>query len=236
MTGNKVQRAVIMAAGLGSRMAPITDRVPKPLVKIHGKAIVEGLLDAVLAAGIEEIYLIRGYRGEQFDELLLRYPMLKFIENPDFRTANNISSVVCAGELLKNAYLMEGDLLLHNPGLITSYQEESNYLAIPVEETDDWCFYLDGEGYIREMAVGGKHCMQMVGISYWTEADGKRLAERARKLYNEEGKKDIFWDQIALEEFLPEFRVSVRECSRDDVVEIDTLAELQALDASYRNI
>ena len=236
MTSFRVQRTIILAAGFGSRMAPVTDTMPKPLVPVHGKAIVERLLDAVLAAGIEEIYLVRGYLGERFEGLLPKYPMLRFIENPDYQSANNISSVVCAGELLGNAYLMEGDLLLRKPELIGACQQESNYLAIPVDETDDWCFHLDEEGYIRKMAVGGKNCMQMVGISYWTETDGKRLAERARSLYYDRGKRDIFWDQIALEAYLPEFRVRVRTCGREDVIEIDTLEELKALDASYGSL
>ena len=56
-----VQRAVFLAAGKGTRMAPLTDTVPKPLVKVHGKSIITTLLDAVMMAGIEEIYIVRGY-------------------------------------------------------------------------------------------------------------------------------------------------------------------------------
>ena len=80
----KVERAIFLAAGMGSRLAPVTDVVPKPLVKVNGRRIIETLLDAVLAAGIEEIYLVRGYHGEVFDILLQEYPMILFIENPDY--------------------------------------------------------------------------------------------------------------------------------------------------------
>ena len=150
----KVARAIFLAAGMGSRLMPLTERTPKPLVEVHGKRIIASLLDAVLAAGIEKIYLVRGYRGEAFDALLEEYPMIRFIENPDFEAANNISSVFYAGELVRNSYIIESDLWLCNPSLISSYQEQSNYLAIPVKETDDWCFFMDGDGYIRQMAVG----------------------------------------------------------------------------------
>ena len=232
----KVKRAVFLAAGMGSRLAPVTDTVPKPLVKVHGKRIVASLLDAVLAAGIEEIHLVRGYRGEAFDALLQDYPMLHFLDNPDFSVANNISSVVCAGAYLRNAYIIESDLWLRNPSLIPSCQEESNYLAIPVEETGDWCFFVGEDGYIRRMSVGGRNCEQMVGISYWSEEDGARLARRAEELYRDEGKRQLYWDQVALEEFLPEFRIRTRHCTRADVAEIDTLEELQAIDESYLGI
>lgn len=232
----KVQRAVFLAAGKGSRLAPVTDTLPKPLVEVKGRRIIDSLLDAVIAAGIREIYLVLGYRKEAFSVLLEKYPGLRFIENPDFEEANNISSVAYAGNLLSNAYVIESDLWLRNPALIASYQEESNYLSIPVEETDDWCFFLNGEGYIRRIAVGGKNCEQMVGISYWSEEDGLRLARRAEELYRRTEKRQLYWDQVALEEFLPEFRVRTRHCRREDVTEIDTLEELQAIDPSYNEV
>ena len=232
----KVERAIFLAAGMGSRLAPVTDVVPKPLVKVNGRRIIETLLDAVLAAGIEEIYLVRGYHGEAFDILLQDYPMVRFIDNPDYEFANNISSVHCAGVFVRNAYIIESDLLLSNPGLIASYQEESNYLAIPVGKTDDWCFYLGEDGYISHMAVGGKNCEQMVGISYWSEKDGARLAERTAELYSNPENRQLYWDEVALDKFLPEFRLRTRHCTRDDVVEIDTLKELQEIDSSYIGI
>ena len=232
----KVERAIFLAAGMGSRLAPITDEIPKPLVKVNGRRIIETLLDAVLAADIEEVYLVRGYRGEKFDVLLQDYPMISFIDNPDYEIANNISSVHCAGALVKNAYIIESDLMLSNPRLIMSQQDESNYLSIPMEKTDDWCFYLGEDGYINRMVVGGSNCEQMVGISYWTEKDGIRLAERTAELYSNLENRQLYWDEVALDKFLPEFRLRTRHCTRADVVEIDTLKELQEIDSSYRGI
>lgn len=80
---------------------------PKPLIRVKGKRIIDSLLDAVIAAGIEEIYIVRGYLSEQFDQLLYKYPMIKYIENPAYNEANNISSIVCANYLLRNAYVLE---------------------------------------------------------------------------------------------------------------------------------
>ena len=232
----KVERAIFLAAGMGSRLAPVTDKVPKPLVKVHGKRIIDSLLDAVLEAGIGEIYLVRGYLAASFDMLLQDYPMIRFIENPDYGSANNISSIFYVRNLIPNSYVIESDLWLRNPRLIQSFQEESNYLAIPVEETDDWCFYLGKKGYISRMAVGGRHCEQMVGISYWSEDDGMRLADKVAGLYRIPEKRNFYWDQIALEAYLPEFHIRTRHCTREDVTEIDTLEELQAIDSSYLGI
>ena len=94
MDGYRVKKAVIIAAGFGSRLVPITLNTPKPLVRVNGKRIIDSALDALTKAGIEEIYVIRGYLGEQFDQLLYKYPTIKFIENPLYNEANNISSAV----------------------------------------------------------------------------------------------------------------------------------------------
>ena len=114
----RVKRAVFLAAGFGSRLAPITLNTPKPLVRVHGKRIIDTLLDACLSAGIEELYIVRGYLAEQFDQLLYQYPKLHFLENPVYNETNNISSAMCARHLLSNAYVLEADLVLSNPRLI----------------------------------------------------------------------------------------------------------------------
>ena len=108
----RVKRAVFIAAGFGSRLVPITLNTPKPLVRVKGKRIIDTLLDAVVEAGIEEIYIVRGYLGEQFDQLLLKYPTIRFIDNPVYNETNNISSAYIARDLLAGAYVFEADLLL----------------------------------------------------------------------------------------------------------------------------
>lgn len=228
----RVKRIVIIAAGFGSRLVPITLNTPKPLVRVKGKRIIDSLLDAVIAAGIEEIYIVRGYLSEQFDQLLYKYPNIKFIENSAYNEGNNIISVKCAGELIKNAYIAEADLLLSNPSLIKKYQYYSNYLGIPVNKTDDWCFDVKND-VIEKMAIGGIDCYQMVGISYWTEEDGERLVHRVNDVYNAPGGKERYWDQVPLEYYINEFKVYVRECSLDDIVEIDSFAELKLIDKTY---
>ena len=69
----RVRRAVIFAAGFGSRMAPVTLHTPKPLVKVGGIRIIDRLLDALLAKGIDDIVIVRGYLKERFDELLEKF-------------------------------------------------------------------------------------------------------------------------------------------------------------------
>ena len=229
----RVKRAVFMAAGFGSRLVPITLNTPKPLVRVKGKRIIDSLLDAVTAVGIEEIYLVRGYLSEQFDQLLLKYPSIRFIENPAYNETNNISSAYCARHLLANSYVFESDLLLYNPCLIKKYQYATNYLGVPTAVTEDWCFTVGSTGYIKSLALGGTDCYHMFGISYWSTEDGTRLAEDIEKVYNTPGGKQRYWDQVAFDYFPDHYKISVQPCSFEDVIEIDTFSELKQLDPNY---
>lgn len=228
----RVKRAVFIAAGFGTRLVPVTLNTPKPLVCVHGKRIIDGLIDAVLAAGIEEIYIVRGYLAEQFDQLLYKYPMIKFIENPAYNETNNISSALCARYLFSNAYLFEADLLLRKPELIRRYQYCSNFLGFYKERSDDWCFTVK-DGYIVTHKIGGVDCYQEYGISYWDEESGKKLASDIKDAYEIPGGKELFWTQIPLAVYHDNYKVEVRECDEGDIVEIDTFRELKEIDKAY---
>lgn len=228
----RVKRAVFIAAGFGSRLVPITLNTPKPLVRVKGTRIIDTLIDAVLAAGIEEIVIVRGYMHEQFDQLLYKYPNIKFIYNSRYNEANNISSALIARNLLSNAYVFEADLLLYNPKIIKKYQYTSNFLAIKKEVTDDWCFEVK-DGIIVEEKIGGVNCYQMVGISYWNYEDGMKLQEHIRKAFYSPGGKELYWEQVPLLIFKDSYSVEVRECHDGDIIEIDTFNELKQIDKSY---
>ena len=228
----RAKRAVFIAAGFGSRLVPITFNTPKPLVRVHGKRIIDTLLDACLEAGINEIYIVRGYLSEQFDQLLYRYPMIKFLENPVYNEANNISSALVARYLLSNAYVFEADLLISNPKIIKKYHYTSDFLAIKKDRTDDWCFEVKN-GVIVEQKVGGLDCWQMVGVSYWNEEDGHKLSQDIAEVYATPGGRERYWEQVPLNYRKQNYSVEIMECFDEDIVEIDTFRELKAIDKTY---
>ena len=228
----RAKRAIFIAAGFGSRLVPITFNTPKPLVRVHGQRIIDGLIDACLDAGINEIYIVRGYLAEQFDQLLYKYPMIRFLENPVYNEANNISSAMVARYMLSNAYVFEADLLISNPKIITKYHYTSDFLAIKKDRTDDWCFIVK-DGVIVEEKVGGLDCWQMVGISYWNEEDGHKLSDDIKMTYEQPGGKERYWEQVPLVFCKKHYKVEVRECQENDIIEIDTFRELKAIDKTY---
>ena len=230
----RAKRAIFIAAGFGTRLVPITFNTPKPLVRVHGVRIIDRLIDACLEAGIYEIIIVRGYLGELFDQLLYKYPMIRFLENPAYNEANNISSSLVARYMLSNAYVFEADLLISNPSIIRKYHYTSNFLAIKKERSDDWCFCVK-DGVIVEEKVGGEgdDIWQMVGISYWNETDGHRLSQDIQDVYLSPGGKERYWEQVPLVYRKEHYAVEIRECREEDITEIDTFRELKAIDRTY---
>lgn len=230
----RAKRAIFIAAGFGSRLVPITFNTPKPLVRVHGVRIIDRLIDACLEAGINEIYIVRGYLGELFDQLLYKYPMIKFLENPMYNEANNISSSLVARYMLSNAYVFEADLLISNPKIIKKYHYQSDFLGIKKERSDDWCFRVE-DGIIKEEKVGGEgdDIWQMVGISYWNETDGHRLSQDIADVFASPGGKERYWEQVPLVYRKEHYAVEIKDCHDEDIVEIDTFKELKAIDKTY---
>ena len=230
----KVRKAIIIAAGFGSRLAPVTLDTPKPLVKVNGTRIIDTLLDALYAKDIKNITIVVGYKKEQFQQLLEKYPTLKFIENPIYNESNNISSIFAAKDIIDRCYICEADLVVANPNVITKYQYTSNYLGAYVSETDDWCFFKK-KGYIDRVAIGGEDCWHMIGISYWNETDSAKLREDVVKAFNSRGGKERYWDNVPLTICKRDFKIEVRDCKKSDVTEIDNYSELCIIDPSYKN-
>ena len=145
----RVKRAIVLAAGFGSRMMPATADRPKPMVRVNGVRLIDTLLDALTAAGINDITVVGGYRFEKLYDLLEKYPFLRLIDNKDYARTNNISSAVLSSDYLKDGcYYCEADLYITNPQVITKYQYASNILGSWSMETDDWSFRMDPDGYL----------------------------------------------------------------------------------------
>lgn len=230
----RVQRAVIFAAGFGSRMVPVTLDTPKPLVNVNGKRIIDRLLDGLLAIGIEDITLVRGYKKECFDVLLEKYPNLKLVDNDIYNETNNISSAMAVLEKLDQCYICEADLLVANPEIIEKYQYVSNYLGSYSMETDDWCFDMV-DGKVCNYRKGGNYCYNAYGISYWTKEDSGKLRADLKDCFEKEGGKDIFWEFVPLVELTDCYHVEIRPCKKTDITEIDNFYELVEIDPTYRD-
>lgn len=229
----KAERAIVMAAGLGQRMRPITDHTPKPLVQVQGVRMIDSIISALHENGIYEIYVVVGYRKEQFGTLPAQYPGLRLIENPDFDTANNISSLYYAREHLENVVILDGDQIIRDPAILKPEFDRSGYCAVYTEhETSEWLLTLEDNVVTHCSRTGGRDGWELHSVSFWSKEDGERLKRHLEQDYP--AKRDIYWDDVALFCHPEEYNLGIRPMARDALLEIDSIRELQAVDSSYQ--
>ena len=231
----RVKRAIIVAAGFGSRMMPATADKPKPMVTVNGVRIIDTLLDALVKVGITDIVVVGGYQFEKLKELLQKYPFIRLLNNTHYESENNISSAIIALDYMRDGcYFCEADLYISNPEVILKYQYSSNILGAYSMETDDWSFKMQ-DGCVSEYKKGNTFCYNYYGISYWTPEDCKKLCADWAEVYSAPEGKDLFWEFVPFINKRSNYRVEIRPCRKQDIIEIDNYYELAQLDPMYRD-
>lgn len=230
----RVKKAIVVGAGFGSRMMPATAERPKPMVMVNGVRIIDTLLDAMVMAGIKDITVVGGYKFEVLEELKEKYPFIRLLNNTKYEVENNISSALLAMEYFNGGcYFCEADLYITNPEVIEKYQFQTNILGSWSLETDDWC-YKSVDGFLDDYKKGGTYCYNYYGISYWTDEDSRRLKQDWAELHDRPDGKDLFWEFPAFIHRKEKYKVEIRHCKKQDIMEIDNYYELQQLDLSYK--
>ena len=219
---SKIERAIIMAAGLGNRLNPITLTTPKPLIKVNGVRMIDTAISALHKNGISEIYVVIGYLKEQFISLEKDYPGVVLLENPYYAECNNIASLYVAREYIENAIIMDGDQIIYNPEILSTDFAYSGYSSVWTDErTDEWLQTVENGVVTSCSRNGGKKGWQLYSVSRWNADDGKKLKRHLEIEFEERKNRQIYWDDVAMFCYPEEYKLGIYPISKEDIVEIE---------------
>ncbi len=229
----RVERAVILAAGKGKRMKPVSEYIPKPLIEVNGVGMIDSIITSLHDNGINEIYVVVGYLAEKFSHLESKYGV-KLVYNKYFDKANNISSLYVAREHLENCLITDGDILVSNSDVYSTAFDKSGYCAVWTDRpTGEWILEEKDGLIISCDRNGGDKGWQLFSISRWNAIDGKKLKKWVEEEFEVNKNTDIYWDDIPMFIHLKEMDLGIRPLKNEDFMEIDDFEELVRIDNSY---
>lgn len=222
-------RAIILAAGMGTRLRPLTLTTPKPLIPVQGEPMIERQIKFLQEKGIKDIIIVTGYLNESFDYLQENYGV-KLVHNDKYNEYNNLYTMYLVKEFLPSAFVLEGDVYLNRNILDETVTESTYFSARKCNFTNEWMLKIGTDGYLGNIVVGSDHEeLIMCGVSYWSQEDGEFLKGKLEQAIEQGGFEEMFWDNL-VKDSLDELKVKVHELKSDDLFEIDSLDELNQLE------
>ncbi len=226
----KVDNAVIMAAGTSSRFAPLSYERHKALTEVRGEVLIERQIRQLREAGIEKIYVVTGYKAEQFDYLENKFGV-QLIYNPEYLTRNNNGSIWVARKVIRNTYICSAD----NYFAVNPFEKEVDvayYSAMYSEgPTHEWCM-TEEDGIIDSVVVGGEASWYMLGHVFWDERFSSRFLEILEAEYDKPETVGKLWEDIYIDH-IKQLSMKMRKYPNETIYEFDTLDELREFDSSY---
>ncbi len=227
----KVDNAVIMAAGLSQRFAPISYERPKGTLKVRGEVLIERQIRQLHEAGITDITVVVGYKKEYFFYLAERFGAT-IVVNDDYLTRNNNGSLWRVREQLGNTYVCSSDdYFTTNP--FEPYVYQAYYSAQYVEgPTQEWCITTGKGGRITGASVGGADTWTMLGHVYFDRAFSTRFVQILEQVYDLPETEGKLWESIYLDH-VKELDMVMRKYPAGVINEFDSVDEIRSFDPLF---
>lgn len=233
-----IETALLMAAGKGTRIRPISAEIPKPLIPINGIPIIESLIKAVQLAGIKEIIITVGYKKEKYYYLANKYDGITFIENKEFESKNTISSFYAAKDALydRNCIISESDIYVFDPNIVKRSVDLSRYYIREVAPQNyEWGFQLENREKIKKIVRPQPNVYldhHMYGFAYWLKDDLNQIIAEVDRTYTSPGHEDLAYDEV-VNSLYGNLDVGVLRVGPGQLHEIDNLKDLVMVDPAY---
>jgi CTP:phosphocholine cytidylyltransferase-like protein/thiamine kinase-like enzyme len=229
----KVDNAIILAAGFGSRFVPLTFTLPKGLIPVKGTPMIERQIQQLKEKGVNEIIIVVGYLKEKFDYLIDKYG-IKLIYNPEYAAKNNLASLYYARNYLKNTYILSADNWIES-NIFSSCESKSWYSCVYKQGlTSEWCLRFDDDGRINHVAVGGENSWVMYGPVFFNKQFSDIFSLMIKNYYNKPGTEEWFWENVFIEE-IEKLDLYIRKDSDNNIYEFENLEELRQFDFEFGN-
>lgn len=221
--------AIILAAGMGTRLRPLTNDRPKCLVEVNGVSMVERQIQFLMERGIDDITLVSGYKAESLGFLRERYGV-DIVFNDRYDSCNNINSLYIVRDRFHDTYVMEGDVYMDQNVLLSDISQ-STYFARKKKYENEWGLEVDDGNKLTQIYIGAGEGYLMSGISFWTAADCRKIIAHMEEVYATKDYTNLYWDNMVLDIY-PELDILVREI--EGIYEIDTPEELREVEKQLK--
>ena len=227
----RVENAVIMAAGLSSRFAPLSYERPKGVLKVRGEVLVERQIRQLHEAGIKDVTVVVGYMKEQFFYLEDAFGV-SIVVNPDYATRNNNSTIRRVADRLGNTYICSSDDYF-TENVFEPYVYEAYYASMFHEgPTDEWCLATGPGGRIVRVSVGGCDAPIMLGHVYFDRSFSDRFARILEDEYDLPQTAGKLWEELFVDH-IKELHMVAREYDQGIIWEFDSLDDARAFDPEF---
>ena len=227
----RVENAIIMAAGMSTRFAPLSYETPKGLLVVKGERLIEREIKQLREAGIQKITVVVGYMKEKMFYLSDKFGV-EIVVNEDYYRYNNCSSLMLVRKQLGNTYICSSDnYFVENP--FEEYVYRGYYSTVFAEgETDEYCVTETKDGIIKEVTVGGEDKWYMLGHVYFDRAFSEQFVSILEKEFKHEAYKLQLWEDY-YSRHVDTLLLEARHYSDEVIKEFDSLDELRAFDEHY---
>ena len=227
----RVENAIIMAAGMSTRFAPLSYETPKGLLVVKGERLIEREIKQLREAGIQKITVVVGYMKEKMFYLADKFGV-EIVVNEDYYRYNNCSSLMLVRKQLGNTYICSSDnYFVENP--FEEYVYRGYYSTVFAEgETDEYCVGETTDGIIKEVMVGGENKWYMLGHVYFDRAFSEQFVSILEKEFKHEAYKLQLWEDYYARH-VDTLLLEAKHYSDEVIKEFDSLDELRAFDEHY---